>query len=52
MSENTESPLHDFVGERPSELWSEREMAVGGMDRLLRLVEPIVDRDESPAQAA
>jgi len=54
MSQNTESPLHGFVDESPREIWSERDLATGGIDRLLSLVEPIVDRDErdESAQAA
>lgn len=53
MPDHATSPLHDYVDEHPRELWGTDDV-VGGLDRLLRLVEPIVDREahEGPAQAA
>ncbi len=53
MRDENTSPLRDYVDESPRELWGENEIAAGGLDRLLRLVEPVVDRgDDGPAQAA
>ena len=52
MTDRNPSPLREYVDD-PRELWGEDEVVTSGLDRLLRLVEPIVDReDDGPAQAA
>jgi hypothetical protein len=54
MPEQNTPPLRDYVEEHPRELWRADEVVTGSLDRLLRLVEPIVDRrdDDGPARAA
>lgn len=53
MHDQNTSPLRDYVDESPRDLWGENEVVTGGLDRLLRLVEPVVDRrEDGPAQAA
>lgn len=54
MADHDTSPLRDYVDEHPRELWGSDEFVTGDLDRLLRLVEPIVDREshDGPAQAA